>query len=130
MTKQQVKQESKDDEGSPQMKMRIRRLRRDRARHSLQQDVQRATAVIINPVHFAVAIEYRSPAMAAPIVVAKGRNLIARRIKEIARWNDVPIVENPPWPKPSTKASKSARPFRPNSTPPSPKFSRSSIARR
>lgn len=96
MTKADVKREAKDDEGNPNVKLRIRRLRRDRMRQFLQQDVERATAVITNPVHYAVALEYRAVSMAAPVVVAKGRNLIAARIKELARWNGVPIVENPP----------------------------------
>jgi flagellar biosynthetic protein FlhB len=58
--------------------------------------VKRATAVITNPTHYAVAIEYRPTTMVAPVVVAKGRNLIAQKIKELARWHEIPIVENPP----------------------------------
>ena len=58
--------------------------------------MQRATAVVTNPTHYAVAIEYRPATMVAPVVVAKGRNLVAGRIKELARWHEVPIVENPP----------------------------------
>ena len=96
MTKQEVKQEAKDSDGNPQTRMRIRRLRRELLRRSLQKDVKRATAVITNPVHYAVAIEYRPATMIAPVVVAKGRNLIAQKIKELARWHDIPIVENPP----------------------------------
>jgi len=96
MTKQEVRDESKENEGNPEVRGRIRRLRRDMARKSLQKSMQRATAVITNPVHYAVALEYRPAIMAAPVVVAKGQNLIALKIKELARWNDVPIVENPP----------------------------------
>ena len=96
MTKQEVRQENKDNEGHPQVKSRIRRLRREFMRRSLQKNMQRATAVITNPTHYAVALEYRPATMAAPVVVAKGRNLIAQKIKELARWNEVPIVENPP----------------------------------
>ena len=96
MTKQEVRDESKENEGNPEVRGRIRRLRRDMSRKSLQKSMQRATAVITNPVHFAVALEYRPAIMAAPVVVAKGQNLIALKIKELARWNDVPIVENPP----------------------------------
>ncbi|MGH9741679.1 MAG: EscU/YscU/HrcU family type III secretion system export apparatus switch protein [Candidatus Acidiferrum sp.] len=96
MTKQEVKQESKDTEGNPAIKGRIRRLRRELHRRSLQKDVQRATAVVTNPTHYAIALEYRPMAMAAPVIVAKGRDLIAQRIKELARWYEVPIVENPP----------------------------------
>jgi len=96
MTKQEVRQESKDTDGNPLIKGRIRRLRREQHRRSLQKDVQRATAVVTNPTHYAVALEYRPATMAAPVIVAKGRNLIAQKIKELARWYEVPIVENPP----------------------------------
>jgi flagellar biosynthetic protein FlhB len=96
MTKQEVRQESKDTDGNPQTRGRLRRLRRELLRKSLQKDIKRATAVITNPTHYAVAIEYRPETMAAPVVVAKGRNLIAQKIKELARWHEVPIVENPP----------------------------------
>jgi flagellar biosynthetic protein FlhB len=96
MTKQEVKLEAKDADQNPATRSRFRQLRRELLRKSLQRDVKRATAVITNPTHYAVAIEYRPTTMAAPVVVAKGRNLIAQKIKELARWNEVPIVENPP----------------------------------
>jgi len=95
MTKQEVRRENKDNEGNPQVKGKIRRLRREAMRRSLQKSMQRATAVITNPTHYAVALEYRPATMAAPVVVAKGRNFLAQKIKELARWNEVPIVENP-----------------------------------
>jgi flagellar biosynthetic protein FlhB len=96
MTKQEVRQESKDSDGDPHVKARIRRLRRDLLRRRMMQDVPTATAVIVNPTHYAVAIRYESGAMASPKVVAKGRNYLALRIKEIAIDNSVTIVENPP----------------------------------
>lgn len=96
MTKQEVRQENKDNEGNPQVKGRLRRLRRELLRKGLAKEVQRATAVVTNPTHFAVAIEYRPATMVAPVVVAKGRNLVARQIKELARWHEIPVVENPP----------------------------------
>ena len=96
MTKQEVRDEGRENEGNPEIRGRIRRLRREMARKSLQKAMQRATAVITNPTHYAVALEYRAATMAAPVVVAKGQDLLAQRIKELARWNDVPIVENPP----------------------------------
>src|SRR5579871_3924622 len=74
----------------------MRRIRRELLRKALNKEVQRATAVVTNPTHYAVAIEYRPATMVAPVVVAKGRNLLAKRIKELARWHEVPIVENPP----------------------------------
>ena len=96
MTKQEVRDEARDIDGNPQVRARIRRLRKEMARKSLQKNMERATAVVTNPTHYAIALEYRPSMMAAPVVVAKGRNLIAQRIKELARWNDIPIVENPP----------------------------------
>jgi flagellar biosynthetic protein FlhB len=96
MTKQEVRQESKDSDGNPAIRGRIRRLRRELLRRTLRKDVERATAVITNPTHYAVALEYRAATMAAPVIVAKGRDLIAVKIKELARWYEVPIIENPP----------------------------------
>jgi flagellar biosynthetic protein FlhB len=96
MSKQEIRDEIKESEGSPQMKQRIRRLQRDAARRRMMQEVPKATAVIVNPTHYAVAIRFDMQAMAAPVVVAKGKNYLARRIREIAIANEVPIVENPP----------------------------------
>jgi flagellar biosynthesis protein FlhB len=96
MTKQEVKQEAKDSEGSPLIRGRIKRVRRALHRKILAKEVARATAVVTNPTHYAVALEYRPETMVAPVVVAKGRNLIAEKIKQIARWHEIPIIENPP----------------------------------
>jgi flagellar biosynthetic protein FlhB len=96
MTKQEVREEFKESEGNPLVKMQIRRIQRDRVRKQMLQHVPTATAVITNPTHYAVAIRYEVENMAVPVVVAKGKNLIARRIREIAIANNVPIVENPP----------------------------------
>jgi len=96
MSKQEIREESKDVEGNPQMKGRIRRLQRDRARKQMMKEVPSATAVIVNPTHFAVAIRYNMDSMAAPLVVAKGKNYLALRIKQKAIDNQVPIIENPP----------------------------------
>jgi flagellar biosynthetic protein FlhB len=95
MTKQEVTQEAKDAEGSPLVRGEIRKRRRALRKRWTMKDVQRATAVIVNPQHFAVAIEYHPQTMSAPMVVAKGINKIALRIKETARWHSIPIVENP-----------------------------------
>ena len=94
MSKQEVKQEAKDTDGNPFVRGRIRRLRRALLRKMMSKDVQRATAVITNPTHYAVALEYRPETMSAPVVVAKGRNLLAEKIKQIARWHEIPIIEN------------------------------------
>ena len=96
MTKQEVKQEMKDTDGNPLIRGRMRRLRRAFLRKVMAKEVARATAVVTNPTHYAVALEYRPETMAAPVVVAKGRNLIAEKIKQIARWHEIPIIENPP----------------------------------
>ena len=96
MSKQDIKEEVKDVEGNPQMKARIRRLQRDRLRHQMMKEVPKATAVVVNPTHFAVAIRYQVESMAAPLVVAKGKNYLALRIRQRAVENQVPIIENPP----------------------------------
>jgi len=96
MSRQELREEVKDLEGNPHVKARIRRLQRDLARRQMIKEVKTATAVIVNPTHYAVAIRYRMESMAAPLVVAKGRGLIAQRIREIALEHQVPLFENPP----------------------------------
>jgi flagellar biosynthesis protein FlhB len=96
MSKHEIREEAKDVEGNPQMKARIRRLRRDRARRQMMKEVASATALVVNPTHFAVAIRYHMDSMAAPVVVAKGKNYLAQRIRQRAIENQVPIIENPP----------------------------------
>jgi len=96
MSKQDLRDESKETEGNPQMKGRIRRLQRDLARRNMMKDISKATAVIVNPTHYAVAIRYEMESMAAPLVLAKGRNYLARRIREIAMDHQIPIIENEP----------------------------------
>ncbi len=96
MSRQELKDEVKDTEGSPQIKARIRRLQMAMRRRHMMKDVPTATAVIVNPTHYAVAIRYEMETMPAPVVVAKGKNYIAGRIRKIAIENQVPIIENPP----------------------------------
>lgn len=96
MTKQEIRDEGKETEGNPQIKGRIRRIQRDLARRHMMKEVPKATAVIVNPTHYAVAIRYDMASMAAPRVVAKGQNYLARRIREIATDHQIPIVENKP----------------------------------
>jgi flagellar biosynthetic protein FlhB len=96
MTKQEIRDEFKESEGNPQIKSRVRRLQRDQARRRMMREVPSATAVVVNPTHFAVAIRYEMDSMAAPLVVAKGKNYLALRIRQIAISHQVPIVENPP----------------------------------
>ncbi len=96
MTKQEVRDEFKDTEGNPAIRGRIRRRRGEMRRRLMMKQVTRATVVIANPDHFAVALQYIPEKMAAPIVLAKGRGIIAEKIKREARWHEIPIVENPP----------------------------------
>lgn len=96
MSKEEVKQENKQNEGDPHIKGKIKRLRRDMLRRQMMREVPTATAVIVNPTHFAVAIKYDMDTMSCPIVVAKGKNWLALRMRQIAVQNEVPIIENPP----------------------------------
>ncbi len=96
MTKEEVRQEAKEMEGDPQIKARIRSLQRESARRRMMQEVPKADVVVTNPMHFAVALKYEERTMSAPLVVAKGSQLVAERIKELAREHRVPVVEAPP----------------------------------
>jgi flagellar biosynthetic protein FlhB len=96
MTKQEVRDEHKQMEGDPMIKARMRSMRRERARQRMMAAVPKSTVVVTNPTHYAVALKYEMDTMDAPILVAKGVELVALRIREIAQENDVPIVENPP----------------------------------
>jgi flagellar biosynthetic protein FlhB len=96
MSKQDVRDEMKESEGNPQIKGQIRRLRRELLRRRMMQDIPTATAVIVNPTHYAVAIRYEMDSMASPLVVAKGKNYLALRIRQKAIDHGVPIIENPP----------------------------------
>jgi len=95
MTRQELVDDYKETEGNPTVKARIRRLRRQTLRRKMLEDAKRASVVVTNPTEFAIALEYK-PAMAAPMVVAKGRNILAQQIKQVARWNGIPMIENPP----------------------------------
>jgi flagellar biosynthetic protein FlhB len=96
MTKQEAKQEAKEREGNPQIKARIRSVQRHFAKKRMMQAVKKADVIITNPTHVAVAIAYQSAKMKAPVVVAKGIDSLAQRIKEIAKEAQVPCVENVP----------------------------------
>ena len=96
MSKQEIKEEYRQNEGDPTIKAKIRQLRHERARKRMMAAVPTATVVIMNPTHFAVALRYESGKTAAPICVAKGVDALALRIRAVAEENDVPVVENPP----------------------------------
>lgn len=94
MTKQEVKEDMKRSEGDPLIKSRIRQRQREFTQRRMMHEVPKADVVITNPTHFAVALRYDTEQSVAPVVVAKGKNLIAQRIREIAEESNVPIVEN------------------------------------
>jgi len=96
MAKQEIKEENKQSEGDPLIKGRIKRLQREMSRKRMMAAVPKADVVITNPTHFAIAIRYESETMRAPVVIAKGADFLAEKIKEIAANNGVPIVENKP----------------------------------
>ncbi len=95
MSKQEIREEYKETDGHPSIKARIRRLQRQLRRRRMLQEVEHATVVVTNPTHLAVALEYR-PEMAAPIVVAKASNQLAEKMKRIAYWHEIPVLENKP----------------------------------
>ena len=95
MSKQEVKEEFKQQEGDPKIKGKIRQKQRQMAMARMMQEVPQADVIVTNPTHFAVALKYQS-GMSAPIVIAKGQDLVAQKIKKIARESKVPIVENKP----------------------------------
>src|SRR6185437_9221530 len=96
MTKQEMRDEMKETMGNPQVKGRIRRIQNAMRRRKVKADVSRASVVITNPTHYAVALEFSFDTMLAPTVLTKGRNLHALKIREEARLAGIPIVENPP----------------------------------
>lgn len=96
MTREEVRKEMKESEGSPEIKGRIRQVQQQMARGRMMQDVPKADVIVTNPTHFAVALRYDDKNMRAPIVVAKGADVIAARIREIAGEHKVPIFEAPP----------------------------------
>jgi flagellar biosynthetic protein FlhB len=96
MTPEQARREQKESEGDPHLKARIRSAQRDMARKRMMAAIPKADVVVTNPTHFAVALKYMEGRHRAPVVVAKGADTLAERIKEIARENGVPQLEAPP----------------------------------
>jgi flagellar biosynthetic protein FlhB len=96
MSRQEMRDEMKQTEGDPSIRGRLRQMRRERARRRMMAQVPSASVVIANPTHFAIALKYDMEKMAAPVVVAKGVDAVALRIREVAEQNGVPIVRNPP----------------------------------
>lgn len=96
MTKEEVKEEFRQSDGDPKIKAKLRQIRTERSRRRMMKAVPKASVVITNPTHYAVALQYEMGEAGAPKVVAKGVDLIALKIREVAEANEVPIVENPP----------------------------------
>ncbi len=96
MTKQEVKDEYKNTEGNPEIKSRQRQRMREASQRRMMQSVPQADVIITNPTHYAVALKYDIKVAKAPVVVAKGENFLAQKIKDVARENNVEIVENKP----------------------------------
>jgi flagellar biosynthetic protein FliR/FlhB len=96
MTKQEIKEEFKQMEGDPKIKSAIRQRQRQMAQRRMMHEVPKATVVITNPTHLAIALKYHQGKDSSPIVVAKGADLVAKRIKQVAGENNVPIIENKP----------------------------------
>jgi flagellar biosynthetic protein FlhB len=96
MTKQEIREETKEAMGNPEIKGRIRQIQRAMRKRKVKADISRASVVITNPTHYAVALEFNFETMHAPTVLAKGRDLWAAEIREEARWAGIPIIENPP----------------------------------
>lgn len=96
MTKQEIRDEVKDSEGNMQMKMQIRRIQRDAIRRNMIKAVEKSTVIIVNPTHYAIALQYEMGTRSVPTVVAKGKNYLAKIIRERAKAHEVPIIENKP----------------------------------
>ena len=96
MSKQELKDEFKETEGSPQIKSRVRQLQREMSRNRMMKAVPKADVVITNPTHLAIALKYDTEEGGAPEVIAKGERLVAQRIKEVAIANNVPVIEDKP----------------------------------
>jgi len=96
MSKQELRDEHKQSDGDPMIKSRLRQLRMERARKRMMASVPKATVIVTNPTHYSIALKYEHGSMEAPILVAKGVDAVAFRIRELAKTHDIPIVENPP----------------------------------
>ncbi len=96
MSKQEMREEMRDAMGNPQIKMRVRQIQNAMRKRKVKADMSRASVVITNPTHYAVALEFSFETMQAPTVLAKGRDLLAAEIREEASWLGIPLIENPP----------------------------------
>jgi flagellar biosynthetic protein FlhB len=93
-TKQQIKQESKEQDGNPEIKQRIRQMQREMSRKRMIKDVQKADVIITNPTHISIVLKYDQENMVSPMIIGKGQDHMALKIREIAKLHNIPIVEN------------------------------------
>jgi flagellar biosynthetic protein FlhB len=93
-TKQELKQESKEQDGNPEIKQRIRQIQKEMSRKRMIKDVKTADVIITNPTHISIVVKYNSENMVSPMVVGKGADHLAMKIREIAKEHNIPIVEN------------------------------------
>jgi flagellar biosynthetic protein FlhB len=96
MTKQEVKQEHREQEGDPQIKGKRRQKQREMAQQRMMADIPKADVILVNPTHYSIALSYDIASMGAPKVLAKGKDQVAARIREIARKSGIPVIHNPP----------------------------------
>lgn len=96
MSKTELKEEHKQSEGDPHVKAKLRRIRMERAQRRMMASVPKADVIITNPTHYSIALQYDQKMMAAPVLVAKGVDAVAMRIREVAKEHNIPLVENPP----------------------------------
>jgi flagellar biosynthetic protein FlhB len=96
MSREELKEDVRQSEGDPHVKAKQKQLRAERARRRMMQQVPKATVVVTNPTHYAVALRYEQGETEAPVCVAKGQDRVALKIREVARENNVPVVEDPP----------------------------------
>ena len=96
MSKQEIRDEYKQQEGDPHIKSKLKQIRAEKAKQRMMANVPKADVIITNPTHYAVALTYETGLMQAPILIAKGVDNVAFRIRDVAKENDIPIVENPP----------------------------------
>jgi flagellar biosynthetic protein FlhB len=96
MSRRELKEEARQSEGDPMVKMKLRQIRQERARQRMMANVPQASVVITNPTHYAVALKYEQGVTAAPVCLAKGVDEVAARIRELANEHDIPIIEDPP----------------------------------
>ena len=96
MTKEEVKKENKEQDGSPELKQRIRTIQREMSQNRMMQDLPTADVIVTNPTHISIVIKYDSESMVSPTIIGKGADNLAMKIREIAKEHDIPIVENVP----------------------------------